>query len=177
MNFLNSLNSKNEFCFRNLKVVCTGMYDKLSLKYTEKCKELTCKAPLPFECKDYCTNKKTNCKFLSWHLKLLELSKINNPKSSLKNCSIFKDESSNFCQNGENCMLKISFKGAKINATSKMACMCPNDKSFICGKHCARDSIICNTIKNPTNKINNSCGNSNDTYYFKKSPFSFLLRF
>ena len=43
IHFLNSLKSKNEFCFRNLKVVCTGMYDKLSLKYTEKCKELTCK--------------------------------------------------------------------------------------------------------------------------------------
>lgn len=158
-------------CFQNEKKVCTGVYDSTNLKYTENCNKLKCKAPLAFDCKDYCTNTILKCKGII----LLKAYKSYN--GTFQNCSVSRPKLNDFCLNGKNCLLLATYNG--LNKTSTIDCKCPNDKSFICGEYCAKNSMICNAINISEAKIYHpeSCDNHQSIYYLKRITTKFLIRF
>ncbi len=164
----NCLN-KDDFCFQNENKICTGKYDESSLKYSEDCEKLTCKKPLSYDCFNYCTMNKAYCMVIL----LMKGQTILN--DSFENCSITQLKSSDFCLNGENCFLNVIL--GKNNFTNLMECKCPDDKSFICGKYCTKNSIICNALNKSKIIDSESCDNGNSIYYFKKIPKKYQMRF
>jgi hypothetical protein len=166
--FFNTINAI-DFCIRNEKKICSGIYDESNLKYTENCVKIACRSPFSYDCKDYCTINRGHCKLLNWRLSNLFDSSPN--KNSITNCFITKIKSSDFCLNGENCLLHITL-GEK-NLTSKMRCKCPEEKSFACGKYCTRDNLKCKEIENLKTKLHNLeyCGNANINYFIEKPKY------
>jgi len=158
-------------CFQNEKKICTGVYDNSNLKYTENCKKVKCKAPFAFDCKDHCTDTLLKCKAL------ILLKAYRNYNGTFQNCSITKPKSADFCLNGKNCWLQTTYNG--VNKTSTVDCKCPNDKSFVCGEYCTKNSMICNSINisDAKNNHSESCDNHYRIYYLKKITTNFLIRF
>ena len=174
--YINGLRSNKDFCFKNEKEICTGIYDQSSLKYTKNCEKITCQSPLTYDCtENFCTNKMKDCKFLNWHSSIF---KSNTERFSFQKCFISNIKFSDFCLNGKNCLRRITLETR--NLTRKFSCLCPNDKSFICGKYCTKNSIICKAIKISNKQQNNnsiSCGNSDSIYLQKTRQNSHLIRF
>lgn len=170
---INCFEPKNDFCFKNEKINCTGMYDNLHLKYTEACEKVTCQAPLTYNCKDYCTLNMLDCMTLTFSQSYY------NFKVPAKKCFTLKHKSSDFCLNGKNCLLITANK--RVNISNTIDCLCPENKSFKCGEHCTKDSLICNSIikLKITSAINKpkSCNNANTNYRVKKNSILYSLRF
>jgi len=165
LNRINCFGLKNEFCFKNEKINCTGMYNSLNLKYTEKCEKISCQTPLPYNCKDYCTLNMLDC------MNLIFSQSYNNFKISVRNCFNLKHKSSDFCLNGKNCFLITTNKIAIIS--NIIDCKCPENESFKCGDYCTKDSVICDFIiklkkKSALNKTK-SCNNANTNYRVRKN--------
>lgn len=158
-------------CFQNEKKICTGVYDNSNLKYTENCKKLKCKAPLTFDCNDYCTDTILKCRVII----LLKAYKFYN--GTFHSCSISKPKVSDFCLNGKNCLLQTTYNG--VNKSGAIVCKCPKDKSFICGEYCTKNSMICNALNKAKvkNSHSNSCANKNTIYRFKEKKKFLKTRF
>ena len=170
--YIHGLRSDNDFCYKNEKKICTGKYDQSNLKYTEICEKIKCQSPLSNDCKDFCTRQMTNCKFFNWHLRIFEFKPV---KNSFQKCLNLTVKNSDFCLNGKKCLRHLIAEPR--NLTRKIDCKCPNDKSFICGKYCTTNNIICKAIQT-SKKKSKSCGNSNSSYFLKQIAKSYFpIRF
>ncbi len=170
---INCFEPKIDFCFKNEKINCTGMYDSLNLKYTEVCEKVTCQTPLKYNCKDYCTLNMLDCMTLTFSQSYY------NFKGPVKKCFNLNHKSSDFCLNGKNCLLITANK--RVNKSTTIDCICPENKSFKCGEYCTKNSMICNSIiklKKASALIETkSCSNDNTNYRVKKNSKFYSLRF
>jgi len=174
---INCLNS-DKFCFKNEKKLCTD-----SIKKADKCEEIKCKSPFSYDCKIFCTTSRMNCEnFTNLKLKqrTIRFRKMNSYKifaQSIQNCTILiqNPSASDFCLNGKNCMLQTRYNG--VNNTSGIDCKCPNGNSYICGKYCTKNNLICNAISK-SRHITKSCGNGKSIYLINKPKyFAYALVF
>ena len=151
LGIINCMKSK-DFCMKNEKL-CTEVD-------TENCEKIKCMRPLSYDCLGYCTTSEKNCfNFLFLQYKILERF-----KSTIEACSVSiykRAKPSDTCRSGRNCFRKMNSNTVK--------CSCPEDRSFVCGKYCTKNSQICNDI----NESENFCDNNNgkNVYYIEKPDY------